>query len=346
MTDPLLLRRSRTVLLQALGLSSTDRLAILWDQTVSAELVDSHYEAAVYEGIETITVTYSPITRRPQREYCWFAGRSLTGPPEVPKGLAAAINAVDAVLLLSSDLDMHFSPVVHDYLSRGGRIVMLPYLDRESALRLLPEDGEEVQRLETETNRLADMMTSARTARVVSAQGTDLTLRLGTYKVSNLGGVAKPGQMQILPGGQVSMVPDESSANGVLVIDRTIADDDYRVLTSPITLEVSDGKVVGIKGEGEADRLRAFITRGGEGTLRHLTELGVGVNPRCRFSGVNAPAEDTHTLGTVSFALGCDVHIGGITKGVAHVDMTMRFPTLELDDAVVTRNGVLAVTRT
>jgi hypothetical protein len=71
-----------------------------------------------------------------------------------------------------------------------------------------------------------------------------------------------------------------------------------------------------------------------------LTELAVGVNPKCKFSGIGAPAEDTHVLGCVSLALGCDVHVGGSHVGPAHIDMTMRYPSITVDGKQLTvENG-------
>jgi len=156
--------------------------------------------------------------------------------------------------------------------------------------------------------------------------------------------VVGSGQMLFLPAGNVARVPDEGSANGVLVIDRTVCANDYKELREPITIEVVAGNAVSITGGMEAKLLREFLKDQGDPRAYHLTELAVGTNPLCRLSGVGAPSEDTHVHGTVSFALGCDVHLGGTTPGPAHVDMTMRFPTLISDGTVVTDQGRLAVT--
>jgi leucyl aminopeptidase (aminopeptidase T) len=137
-------------------------------------------------------------------------------------------------------------------------------------------------------------------------------------------------------------MPNPRSAEGRLVIDRSVNAPEFRELLDPIGFTVEKGYVTKIEGGREARRMETFLASlddGGE--AYHLTELGVGTNKRCKVAGVAGPGEDTHTFGCVSLALGADVHLGGETVAGCHLDMTMRAATLTLDDQIVVDSGQL-----
>jgi 2,5-dihydroxypyridine 5,6-dioxygenase len=139
-------------------------------------------------------------------------------------------------------------------------------------------------------------------------------------------------------------MPNARTANGYVVIDRSVNAPEFRELSDPIGFRVEDGYVTEIHGGVEARRMERFLARlDDEGEAYHLTELGVGTNKLCQVAGLAGPAEDTHTRGCVSLALGADVHLGGETIGACHLDMTMRFATLMLDEQLIVEEGRLVV---
>ena len=77
--------------------------------------------------------------------------------------------------------------------------------------------------------------------------------------------------------------------------------------------------------------------------MYHITEVGLGTNKRCIQCGVAAPAEDTHGAGSVTFALGCDVHLGGSTKGPAHIDCTTHMGNFQVNGIDIVKDGKIAV---
>lgn len=340
-----LVRQAAAILEGSLRLTPGDEVLVFWDETVTPDVVEALRAAAALRGIRAYVFTYEPLSYRPMAEFGLFAGssRAADGIPVAP-GLSAVLGSVRAMVFATSDLELlMFSREFQETLAGGARGVSLPYLTTESALRLLPASVDEVEDLRARTLRGGELLAAARRARVTSAAGTDLTLTLGQYEGRTHDGVALPGRRQTLPAGQVTRVPDDGSARGLLVIDRSIAANDYRRLPEPVRFTVVDGYVTGVDGGSEAARLRSWLAEQGDPEIYHLTELAFGTNPRCRLTGVAAPAEDTHTAGCVSFALGADVHIGGRTSAAAHVDMTMFSATLELDGDAVVREGVLLI---
>jgi 2,5-dihydroxypyridine 5,6-dioxygenase len=317
----------------------------VWDETVTADLVEAFRAAAALRGVRAYVFTYEGLSYHPMAEIGLFAGSSRADDGiRVPPGLAAVLRSVPAIVFATSDLELlMFSRAFREALSAGTRGVSLPYLTTESALRLLPESVEEVEALRARTASGGDMLSSARQIHVSSRAGTELTMSVGRYEGRTHDGVPAPGRRQTLPAGQVTRVPDDGSAHGVLVIDRSIAANDYRRLPEPVRFTVESGYVTAVEGGSEADRLRLWLAEQEDPEVYHLTELAFGTNQRCRLTGVAAPVEDTHTAGCVSFALGADVHIGGRTNAAAHIDMTMFSATLELDGRAIVRDGVLLI---
>jgi leucyl aminopeptidase (aminopeptidase T) len=280
------------------------------------------------------------------KEFGRFAGAWRFG-EVIHDVVLGALREAGAIVLLGSDLDLLFSERFKRLLRTGKRVIGLPYLTTEEMFfRLLPDSYEEIVALESSSKKYFDLLDNAKRARITSERGTDIEVELGQYRTNCSSGVVGEGigfvgGMEILPAGQVTRVPNRNSANGIVLIDRSIGAYQYAPLFETIEIKVQNGLVTSIEGENEARRLRTFIEKLDDRNLLNLTELGIGVNPRCKFAGEAAPAEDTHTAGCVSVALGCDVHLGGEVKAEAHMDCTMWYPSLELDGKTVVEKGKL-----
>jgi 2,5-dihydroxypyridine 5,6-dioxygenase len=338
--------QARTILRHNVDLRPGEKLAIIWDETVSTELAEATRIAAQEVGAEATLIVYEPLFYRPPEEFFWFAGRSLKEPFVIPSVVLASMEAADVILLLISDMEMQLSPSIRDLLGRGKRILIVPYLDTPKVRRLLFGEPGQVESVRREVEFYADILERGKTVHVTSKEGTDLEVSLGQYQVGRGTGVANRGQLQVVPAGQVLAVPDDGSAQGTLVIDRAIGGEQYKELHEPITLQVTHGDVNAIEGGMEARQLREFLASLDDARAYHLTELGIGVNPLCKFSGIGAPGEDTHKRGTVTFALGCDTHLGGSTPGPVHIDMAMRFPSLSVDGRDLVLDARLVKTAT
>jgi 2,5-dihydroxypyridine 5,6-dioxygenase len=321
-----------------------DNVLIVWDDvSASRDMAEALRAAVLACDAKPYVLTYEPDGHFERKDFCHFAAASLRrNELRLPPIMKGALLGADCVILLISDLRVPFAPEFGEIISSGKRAIRITQFDSESSLRMLPSSAEEVQRLADAVRRAGDRFARAREARVTSQAGTDLTLSLGQYKVGmHLGSADGTTGLQILPGGQVARTPDDRSARGVLVIDRAIQANDYRDLTEPIRLIVEAGSVQRIEGELEAEKLRRFLKDLNDPNVYHLTELSLGVNRRCRFSGVAGGIEESHTAGAVAMAVGCDTHQGGSTPAPVHIDMTMRWATLELDGQRVVEEGKL-----
>jgi 2,5-dihydroxypyridine 5,6-dioxygenase len=334
------------ILEHCLKVSKGEDVLILHDETIQEGLRDLMSYAAAALGANPQSLGYVPARRLVMKEFGQFAGAWRFGEPAA-KTVIGALREADSVVLLGSDLDILFSEGLRSALRTGKRMLGLPYLTTEEMFfRLLPDTVEEVQALQRVSKTYFNLLDKAKEARITSEKGTDIRMELGRYRTNCSSGVVEKGVgfvggLEILPAGQVTRVPNPGTANGTVVIDRSMGAHEYSPLREPFTVRVEKGFVTEIEGGVEADRLRRFLAGLEDPNLFNLTELGIGVNPRCKFAGEAAPAEDTHTEGCVSVALGCDVHLGGEVKAKAHMDSTSFFPTLDMDGKVVVEKGRL-----
>jgi leucyl aminopeptidase (aminopeptidase T) len=258
------------------------------------------------------------------------------------------MKAANCVVFIGSDMDVFFSPGLRALLQEGVRMLLLPYLiTRERFLRLTPETSEEILEVKEITEKYFHLMDKAAHARITSPAGTRLEVDLGHHRTGCSKGVLGTetggfvGGMELLPAGQVFRVPNKGSARGEIVLNRSLMAHEFAKLHEPIELTVREGYVVEVRGGNEAERLKDFFAKWKDPEIYNITELGIGTNPQCRFAGLVAPAEDTHTWGQATIAFGNDTHLGGNTRAPCHIDSTMWFPSLELDGKVVVERGKL-----
>jgi leucyl aminopeptidase (aminopeptidase T) len=125
--------------------------------------------------------------------------------------------------------------------------------------------------------------------------------------------------------------------NGVVVYDGPVHGIGH--LTSPIRLEVHDGRVVSIEGGPEAGQLRRMID--GVENADVVAEVSVGTNPAADLAGDIQEAKKRR--GTAHVGLGNSTGLRGITFSPLHIDGLILRPTVWADDRKVVEDGTLLV---
>jgi len=301
---------------------------VISDASADPRVVHAALAAAARLGHQASHFVHDPRTTVPMQTFGSFPSSAFE--PEIIRPypvLNAAVAASDAAILLSSELALLFNPEFRTAL-RASRVAFLPYLDRELALRLLPSSAGEVAELAQLTARAARRLEGRHEIRLTSKAGTDLRLRIGQYagncsagSFSLAGGF---GGLEVLPAGQVAIVPDDGSIEGRLVVEGSVNFPRFERVHGRIELEIASSLVKSIGGGHQAAQFaRALDAIAARGNPRHVTEFGLGTNRRCKFLGVYGPTEDTHRFGTVSMALGADTHLGGVNSAACHIDMAL-----------------------
>jgi 2,5-dihydroxypyridine 5,6-dioxygenase len=348
-----LFERARVILRHCALMEAGDQVLIVSDGTLSPKILNAFATAAHADGARVCRVTYDPQIYIPMKHFYLFAGMSLCpSHAEPPAPVCGALQEADVIVLLSSDMTLYFSQAYKEALALGKRMISSVYITEENLLLLFPESEQEVKELDELTQSVGRVFEPGGTVRFTSPAGTDFECTFGQYGLKCSGGrirktsspgVGKRFLAEFIPGGQVTRVPDDRSAQGHIVINRSIAAREYRELAEPIMLDVEKGFVRNISGGWEAYDLKRFLEELGGGEMYHVTEVGLGTNKRCFRCGVAAPAEDTHTAGSVTFALGCDVHLGGSTRAPAHIDCTTHRGNLRVGGVEVVHEGKIVV---
>ena len=352
MIEIALFDRARIALRYCARMKAGDQVLIVSDGTLSPRIIHAFTAAAHSDGARVCHVVYTPQVYIPMKRFSIFAGMSLDQSRSEPPGpVRGALKEADLIVLLSSDLTLYMSQALKEALVMGKRMISSIYITEENLLFLFSESEGEVKELDELTQAVGRVFEPGGKVRFTSPAGTDFECTLGQYGLKCSGGRIREGVPatgkrflpEFIPGGQVTRVPDDGTARGVIVLDRSIAGREFRELTEPIRLTVEKGYVREISGGWEAHDLKRFLEELGGGEMYHVTEVGLGTNKRCVRCGVAAPAEDTHAAGGVSFALGCDVHLGGAVRAPAHIDCTTHRGNLWVGGTQIAREGKIII---
>ena len=256
---------------------------------------------------------------------------------EPSTALAESMQGADVVMALTTHSLSHTRARARASAS-GIRIASMPGFDAG----MLDSRGPlavDTARLATDCSRMAELLTKAESATVMSEAGTCLTLCLADrVGCTDTGDLRAPGSFGNLPGGEAFVAPVEGSAEGrVIVPERWYPD-----LDQDMGLDFENGEVVDVRGGGAVGRwlLDLFKLNDSRPTLRsrrNLAELGIGAN-----SGARRPLnilESEKILGTIHVAVGDNSHIGGRTESDVHIDFVLPKPDLKLDGELVIRGG-------
>ena len=188
--------------------------------------------------------------------------------------------------------------------------------------------------LSAEGERLAERWRTASRIHVSASSGTDLRATVGGESVCvECGFATEPGDEAAFSDGEVSQMPNQGSAEGLIVVDGPMA---HLGSGEPVALEVRRGRVVSVDGAGSRpEALRDILARIPEAD--NVAEIGVGLNPACRLNGDFE--EEKKARGLVHVALGDNVFYGGAIECAVHLDMVIYQPTLTLDDQPVVSHG-------
>ena len=186
--------------------------------------------------------------------------------------------------------------------------------------------------------KLAELLTNANTAEVESPLGTNITMQLAGRKGRALTGIAhEPGNYATPPDIEASIAPLEDTAEGVIMVDGSIAG--IGLVTETVKLIVKKGKVVEILGGMEARKLKAMLEEAKNPNVYRIAELGIGLNPKAKLRGTIL--EDEGALGVIHIAVGKNYTFGGKIDAPIHIDNMLLNCTLRLDRKLVLRDGKL-----
>lgn len=255
-------------------------------------------------------------------------------PQEPPAAVLAAMQAADLAFLYTTYSLTHSSARVQAQKA-GARVISMPGVTEDGFLRTLSVD---MDRLVSLTNRVADRVSKARTARVTTAIGTDMRYELGHPVATLDGAVNASGDLDAFPPGLFLSVPRLGSASGVAVVDGSITQ--IGRLTSPVTMSFENGRLVKIEGGSDASRLSRLLASLDDDNAYNFAAWGIGTNPGAALVGEDPSFEGERVLGWTHVSTGSNATFpGGTVQAKIHLDGIISQPTIYLDDEMILDNG-------
>ena len=304
---------AKKLIINCLGTKQGEKLVIVADEKTS-DLGYGFAQAGRECGIET-TYVEAPAQEK----------------GEPPEPVAAAMAAGDVEFLLTSMSYSHVKARVAA-TENGARIASMPMMTTEIAENYLDADYPYITEV---SEKYADMLTAAKTVRVVTNKGTDLLIDIeGRAAHADTGNLTETGALGNLPAGEAYLAPLEEGANGTIVVDGCIAylgpcEDD-------VTIIVKDGRIAEISGGKSAEGLKEFLKDKDE-EANGIAEFGIGTNPGAKIIG--HPLVDEKVWGTIHIAFGTNASIGGTRESNTHYDCIINSPTVWIDDVMVMEKG-------
>jgi leucyl aminopeptidase (aminopeptidase T) len=312
-----LLSAARTAVNQCLGAKRGEKFLVITDEPLRP-IGLAFFEAGREAGCETIL--------------CEILPRKNSGEPP-PEPIPDFWKRFDLFVAPTSRSLTH-TQARKAASEAGVRGATLPGISADTMARCLDADYQAIAR---RSERLAEILTAGKSARVTTPAGTDITLSIdGRQGTADTGLLTARGAFGNLPAGEAFLAPVEGTSEGVIVVDGSVGDSG--TLTRPITLVVKGGYVTEILGGAEADQLKQLLDPHGRDAYS-IAELGVGTNDKARIVG--NVLEDEKVLGTVHIAVGNNAFMGGTVNVPSHHDAVLRKPDLIIDGRVVMRAGEL-----
>lgn len=318
MKSILMSKGARTAVEVCAGVKPGESALVIAD-TSMLSIAEAVAAAAIAVGAEPVIAVMPP--------------RAADG-QEPPRPIAAAMRECDAFFSVVSKSITH-TRAVREAALAGSRGIMLTQFTEA----MLAGGGIDADfaALAPTCRTVAKAMEGATTIRLTTPAGTDLTMSAAGRPGNALTCLVGPGQFSPIPNVEANVSPVEGTAEGVIVVDGSVPYAGIGVITEPIRITVTNGSIVDITGGAQAGLLRAAYADKADPLVYNIAELGVGLNPRCRFCGIML--EDEGVYGTVHIGTGTNITLGGHIKAACHYDLIMVEPTVVADGRLVLDRG-------
>jgi leucyl aminopeptidase (aminopeptidase T) len=311
---------SRRIIEEVAQVAPRENVLILTDTDVSERITASLASAAHAAGGVPSILVMMP---------CEYPGAPL--PPPVEQ----AVRASEVVLMAASKSLAHAEVIVQEQKKR--RLVSMPGIMEETFI-----DGGgtiDLKELKEITEKVSRILAAGRRFELKSDKGSQAVFECRGKAFPRCAAPPVPTGCALFPDGEAITTLYEKTLEGRIVID--VYQTGVGPLREPIDFEVKKGKVVRITGGIEARLLRELLEQHGDEHSTYFGEFALGTNPRARFIG--SAGEDKKVIGTVHFALGDDIGIGGELRSKLHLDGVIGRPTLVVDRKILIEDGKLLI---
>jgi 2,5-dihydroxypyridine 5,6-dioxygenase len=316
------IRGARTIVETCAGVKAGESVLIITD-TNRVEIAEVLAMAAKERDAEPILAIMIP--RKGHSE-------------EPPACLAEAMKKADVVLTPVSTSITH-TRAMKEATAGGSRAIVMTAFTEDLLIRGgIQADFRKQKPICLEVAR---RFQEAKSIKLTTPAGTSLSMGKEGRRGNALYCLVERGEFSTVPTIEANFSPLEGTAEGILVADASIPYLGIGVLKEPVKCRVEKGFIVGIEGGYQAEMLRRDLESRKNPDSYNIAELGVGLNPESRMTGIML--DDEGVLGSVHIGIGSNITLGGNVKAAIHYDLLMWKATLELDGKVILEKGELKI---
>lgn len=325
--------------LELCGVKPYETLICLVEGNIRADYAEATMIAAREMGLTPFQIT---VPLRESRSIKSMTGRT---------GIAGNLPVIEALKKADIVIDfmgMLFSHEQNEICATGTRVCFIrePF---DVLARNMPNKD-----LRRRVEWGEKLIANAKTMRIYSDVGTDLTYELGDYPVmTQYGYTDTAGRWDHMGTGQVLTNGNDGKVNGKVVLQAgDMVNGFKRYLESPVTLTVKDGFITEIDGPGmDAALIRKYIESYNDPRAYAISHIGWGCldsapwyhNMISRTKEQEIGTSSLSYYGNVLFSTGPNTELGGKNDTACHMDMPMRDCSLDLDGVQIVSKGKIVI---
>lgn len=268
----------------------------------------------------------------------WEVGvNGLAKNPEAVEALKQADMVVDLIFLLFSD--------EQTAIQAAGTRILTAVEPAPLLARLLP-----TKELRERVEVGAEILSKAKSMRITSPHGTDVTYKLGVYPtLSEYGYTDEPGRWDHWPAAFVFTGGADDGVDGQIVVapgDVLLPFNTYARDT--ITYTIEKGVIRDIRGGLDAELVKSYMESFNDPQGYGMSHVGWGLDHRAQWHGLThfpggMGMELRSFYGNVMFSTGPNNELGGPNDTACHLDIPMRNCSLFLDDEAIVIDGDVVI---
>lgn len=259
-----------------------------------------------------------------------------TDSQEPPEIIAEALKAADAFVSVVGKSITHTN-AIKNAIDNGSRGLVLTQFSEDMMIHGgMEADFEELKPI---CIKVSQALEDSKEVILTTPYGTNLKFCAEGRRGNALYCLVERGKFSTAPTVEANVSPIEGTAQGVIVADASVPYIGIGLLEEPIKCIVKDGFITSIEGGRQADMLREDLLSKNDPNVFNIAELGIGLNPKCRFLGLML--EDEGVYGSCHIGIGTSVNLGGVLKAACHYDLILTKPTIIADGIVIMEDGKL-----
>jgi len=298
-------------MIYVMKLNKEDAILIVTDE-LSKSIADAFHEAAVNYGCAA-EIYFLPEKNRPLSEI----------PPEMSelaKGKTIIINIFKG---MGEETPFRSKWIKQIIATKSIRLAHGPSITK--SMMVEGPMNIDYEKMGVTADKLIKNFENAKVVHVTAPGGTDIIMDIEDRAFSTDVRIVRHPYFANLPCGEIWCGPNESCANGMIVCDGSIGD--LGKVKKPLKISVKNGKMIKLESKDQKLVKQVEKLTNIDDEARIIGELGIGLNPGARLSGILL--EDEKALNTAHIAFGNNEEMkGGQNKSKTHRDFLFYNPTM------------------